>query len=104
MPLSACPTHLSLVSLLEPLAQADQAALLHRGEMAQVALDVIRIQFVSCREKQQLRADWHSQQGGQQVFLHIGFPMIYMGFAQKPHPSGLREEGKGGRDGGTLFW
>lgn len=68
MPLCARPTHLSLVSLLEPLAQADQAALLHRGELAQVALDVISIQFVSWREETAIQSRL-AQPGGRRAVV-----------------------------------
>lgn len=66
-PLCACPTHLSLVSLLEPLAQADQAALLHWAELAQVALDVISVQFVSWREETTTQSTLAQPGGGEQL-------------------------------------
>lgn len=48
--LPASSTHLAFVRLLQPLAQADQAALLHWGQLAQIALNVVSIQLVSWRE------------------------------------------------------
>lgn len=39
-------SHLPLVGFLEPLAEPDQAALLQRGQVTQVSLNVVRIQFV----------------------------------------------------------
>lgn len=39
-------THFAFVRLLEPLPQADEAALLHRGQVPQVPLDVVCIQLI----------------------------------------------------------
>lgn len=36
-------SHFALVGFLEPLAKPDQAALLQRGQVTQVSLDVVRI-------------------------------------------------------------
>lgn len=41
--LTAPGTHFALVRLLEPLAQSDEAALLERGQVTQVSLDVVGI-------------------------------------------------------------
>lgn len=39
-------THFAFVRLLEPLPQADEAALLHRGQVPQVPLDVVCVQLI----------------------------------------------------------
>jgi hypothetical protein len=39
-------THLALVCLLEPLAESDEAALLQRGQIPQVSLNVVSIKFI----------------------------------------------------------
>lgn len=39
-------THLALVVLLEPLAQANEAALLQRRQVTQVTSDVVGVQLV----------------------------------------------------------
>lgn len=40
------PPHFALVCLLQPLAQPDEAALLQRGQVPQVPLDVVGVQLV----------------------------------------------------------
>ena len=45
--LAACgTTHLSFVRFLQPLAQTNQTALLHGGEVAKVTADVVGVQLV----------------------------------------------------------